>query len=155
MIGKHIFSRSSSQQPLTSHERLVEAAVQACDRLHYRFFLGDLLTVPRIIATSTEKSEIYQDTRAVAVEMETAAVVRQAKKIPFLALRSISDRADYTFKVDIPQITDDEGELNPAKVLRYLFRHPTALGALIQIKRNVAKATERLGKLMHLLIAEI
>ena len=157
VIGKRIFSQSWVQQSLSSHEGLVEAAVHACDRLRYRFFLGDLLTVPRIIASSAEKKEIYQDTRALAVEMETATVARRAaqKKIPFLALRSISDGADYTFKIDISQITDAHGELNPRKVLRYLIRHPSSLGAFLQMKRNVTKATERLGKLMQSLVMEI
>ena len=157
VIGKRVFSQTSAQRFLTSDEKLVEAAVRSCDHLRYRFFLGDILTVSRIIDSSTEKREIYQDTQALAVEMETVAVAHWAmqKEIPFLALRSISDGADYIFKVDIPRVTDDEGELNPRKVLCYLLRHPTALIGLWQMKQNITKATEHLEKVIHSLIAEI
>lgn len=146
VIGKRIFLQTSTGRPLSSDERLVELAGAACDQLGWNFFRGDLITVPKIIASSQEKREIYQETGALAVEMETAAAARWAaqKRIPFLALRSISDAADYTFKVDISQITGEQGELNLRKTLRYLLSHPTALWELARMKGNVKKATGRL-----------
>lgn len=157
VIGKRIFLQTSTGRPLSSNERLVELASAACDQLDWKFFVGDLITVPKIIASSQEKREIYQETGALAVEMETAAAARWAaqKRVPFLALRSISDAADYTFKVDISQITDEQGELSLRKALRYLLRHPTALWELSRIKGNVTKAAGRLEPLVRCILERL
>lgn len=157
VIGKRIFLQTSTGRPFSSDERLVELAGGACDRLGWKFFRGDLITVPKIIASSQEKREIYEETGALAVEMETAAAARWAarKRIPFLALRSISDAADYTFKVDISQITDPQGELNLGKTLRYLLFHPTALWELGRMKGNVTKAASRLEPLARAVLERL
>ena len=116
VIGRRFVVQNSPQIAAVSLDRLVELASVACRRLQLTPYLGDLITVSRVIGSSEEKKAIFLDTRALAVEMETAFIGLEAaqKGCPFLALRSISDIADYTFKVEVNQITDN-GELNPAK----------------------------------------
>lgn len=156
IIGRMVRAQNSPQIAASSDERLVELASGACRKLQLTPYTGDLITVSQVISTSEKKKEIFLNTGALAVEMETAFIGFEAaqKKCPFLAVRSISDTADYTFKVDVSQITDN-GEINPTKFIKYTLRHPMSLLVLGKMKRNMRKATSRLNLVVRELVPMI
>ena len=145
IIGRRVLVQNSPHMAAFSLERLVEVASLACRRLQLSPYIGDLITVSQVISTSEKKKEIFRNTGALAVEMETAFIGLEAaqKECPFLAVRSVSDTADYTFRVEVDQVTDN-GEINPAKFIKYTLRHPMALWELGKIKMNMRKATGNL-----------
>jgi adenosylhomocysteine nucleosidase len=103
---------------------------------------GMLLTSSRIIATATEKLLLGEETGALAVDMESAAVLRRAAEagVPALALRAISDRADESLPLDFELCFDSHGQFHLARLLLLLARHPRAVGPLTRVGRQSASA---------------
>ncbi|MDO5695483.1 MAG: 5'-methylthioadenosine/adenosylhomocysteine nucleosidase [Eubacteriales bacterium] len=67
-----------------------------------RIYAGRIITGDRFLADDTEKRHLYQLWQADCVEMEGAAIAQTASmnNIPFLVVRSISDKADGTADMD-------------------------------------------------------
>jgi adenosylhomocysteine nucleosidase len=156
VIGQKLVVHDSPNTAVLSDEGLVKIASTACHNLSLKAYTGDLITVGEVISTREKKREIFLQTNALAVEMESAFVGLEAaqRKCPFLVLRSISDTADYSFRVEVSEVTDN-GELNPVKLLKYSLRHPIALWELGKMRTNMIKATHRLNRLVQELITLI
>lgn len=81
---------------------------------------GDLLSVPAALESPAAKSEAAAATRAVAVDMESAAIAAAAARarVPFLALRVVVDGAADALPQGAEQWIDEQGRTRPAAALR-------------------------------------
>jgi len=151
IVAQQIRFQHRPQALISADDQLVEAALRAGQRISIQTYSGQLVTVTQVISSSEEKGRIYRETGALAVEMESGFVGEEATRMgcPFLAIRSISDTADYSFRVDVNQITTDNGDLHPGRFIRYCLRHPPALWELVKMKMNMGKATRQLGQLVR------
>ena len=63
--------------------------------------------------------------KTLAVEMEGAAVAQVCYdyNIPFVIIRTISDRADHEAHIDFPRFIDDIAKHYAEHVIRYIFAH--------------------------------
>lgn len=93
---------------------LINIAQQACAKssLPGRYVTGRIVSGESFINAETEKVRIHQSYKASCVEMEGAAIghVAYLNSIPFVIIRTISDRADssadMTFKEFVVQAAD-------------------------------------------------
>ena len=105
-----------------------------------------------VVRTPAEKAILFQQTGAIGVDMESAAVATVAReaRVPFMAVRAVADPMDTT----IPKCTlngfDEFGRLNLLKLIRGLVRHPTELFPLIHLARDYRAAQRTLTFVMRL-----
>jgi adenosylhomocysteine nucleosidase len=107
---------------------------------------GKLLSIDRVVSSVEEKAELRK-TGAEAVEMEAAAVASRAQqlKIPFYAIRVVTDTAAEGFPLDFNRMRDAEGRFSRAKILSAAFRRPTVLPELLRLNRRSKLAAQALG----------
>ncbi len=85
---------------------LIEKAYTSCKKVNpdIGVFRGRVVTGDQFIADRETKNDIVKDLGGMCTEMEGAAIAQVAylNKIPFLIVRSISDKADDSAHVDYP-----------------------------------------------------
>jgi len=88
-----------------------------------------------IVATTTAKQQLFKQTRAIAVDMESAAIARIAKQHDktFLIIRAIADDAEMNLPDAVVYAINEQGVVELPKLLRYLLLHPGEIPALIQL----------------------
>jgi hypothetical protein len=82
--------------------------------------------------------------------METAGILealesRGLSKLPFLALRAVSDLATEDLDVDFDQIHTLSGRVKPLGFLRYFLGHPAAALALVRLVKHSRLAAAQLA----------
>jgi adenosylhomocysteine nucleosidase len=106
---------------------------------------GSLAESTTIVTSPAEKVTLFQQTGAIAVDMESAAVAAEAQRagVPFMAIRSVSDPVGMTFPQSTLTSLDEFGKLRPLRLLKALARNPVELFALVRLGRNfrVAQST--------------
>lgn len=122
------------------------------------FFTGALAGSGSIIAESTDKQRIHQDTGAVALDMESAAVVKAAHQanLPCLVIRAIADPASMDLPQSVVQALNSQGRVELGKLLRFLLTHPWEIPALIELglhfnaaRKTLKKVAKQLNEIIH------
>lgn len=89
--------------------RLVKLAEEACGRIctDHKFRVGKVLSGDQFVADHGIVKSLYEDLKGYCVEMEGAAVaqVSHMNDIPYVVLRSMSDKADGTAHVNFAEFT--------------------------------------------------
>jgi len=124
------------------HERLFRRLAGHID-LH----TGLLAESKAVLASPSEKRALFARSGAIAVDMESAAVVAVAHQagVPFVAIRAIADRADLTVPRSVMRSLDAFGRLRPLRFFRELFVHPNDLFSLIRLARHFRTAQSSLA----------
>ncbi len=124
------------------HERLFRRLAGRID-LH----TGLLAESKAILASPSEKRTLFESTGAIAVDMESAAVVAVAHQagLPFVAIRAIADRADVTVPQSLLRSLDPFGRLRPLCFLGRLVVHPNDLFSVIRLARDFRAAQASLA----------
>jgi adenosylhomocysteine nucleosidase len=116
---------------------------------------GDLFTADRVVSDPAAKAELFERTACLAVDMESAAVAEQCHRarVPFLAVRGISDAAGDSLPPELPRIVDDWGNPRWLRLLGAMLRRPSLIGDLTTLRRRAELAAERMadtvGKLLE------
>ena len=107
---------------------------------------GQLFESGSVISLARDKAEQYQQTGALAVDMESGAIARVAQQanIPFVAIRSIVDPANMDLPKAIDHAMTDEGVISIPKLMLYLCRHPWELPSLINTALHFSTASKTL-----------
>ena len=94
-----------------------------------------LLESSRVVADSREKQRLHDQTGAVALDMESAAVMKVAEmeRLPCLVVRAIADPVSMDLPKAVVQALNAQGQIELAKLLRYLLTHPWQIPALIKL----------------------
>jgi adenosylhomocysteine nucleosidase len=122
----------------------VRALSQALSAAGLEFESGALLTSHRVLPTASEKRRAKDETGAIAVDMETAALAREAVRrgIPFACLRAILDAVgDELVRAKI----DEQGRIGLLATAARLMRNPATLVKLLRMMRNLGRATRSLA----------
>jgi adenosylhomocysteine nucleosidase len=114
------------------HRRL-----HACLAVHRPVATGPLAEVEAVVATPVEKAALHQRTGAVAVDMESVAVARCARRsgVPFVVVRAVVDGAATVLPGVAVAALDGLGRLRPLRLLAGLAREPRAWSALVPLRR--------------------
>lgn len=111
-----------------------------------------------IVATSIEKQTIHRQTEAVALDMESGAVVRAAYNagLPSLVIRAIADPVDMDLPQAVVQSLNNQGEVELKKLLRFLLTHPGEIPSLIKLglhfnaaQKTLKTVARRLNEIIH------
>jgi adenosylhomocysteine nucleosidase len=101
-----------------------------------------VLGAPAILATGAQKSRAWNETRAVAVDLESDIVARIATSagMPFVVLRSIADAAHRELPPAALIPLSEDGTPRLARVLSSVLRQPRQLASLVGLAREVRTA---------------
>lgn len=110
--------------------------------------VGRVIGSDRVIATIAEKRSIFQQTGALAVDMESHIAARVAARhgLPFAALRVISDSADETLPPGALLGMRPDGGMALGAVLTSLARNPGQLLALLRTGASAGRALRSLKR---------
>lgn len=84
---------------------LIEIAKNSVNKLGFNSIIGRILTGDQFINDSNHSKSIMNEFSGDCVDMESAAVAQvcHLNNIPFVIIRSISDKADHSSHVDFPE----------------------------------------------------
>ncbi len=139
-------------------ENFSDPALLARARRLLTAHVARLATVDRIVETVAERDQFARALGAAAVDMETQWIAEACveRKIPFLALRVISDTAAAPFPAPPRVLFDLERQrTSPQQLLGYLLRHPGAIVRLIRFSRQILTARANLAVALDLVLREL
>lgn len=98
---------------------------------------GSIITTRRAVITVDEKKTLYKQSRALAVDMESAAVARAAGQagLPFFVLRAICDAANQSVSGDLFHSLDANGNVQFPILLGKLLRRPSLAVELLHMRK--------------------
>jgi adenosylhomocysteine nucleosidase len=121
----------------------------------FQVFYGSILTGDQVILSSERRQLLADQFRALAVDMESAAIAQVAymHDVPFLAVRGISDYADEMIQIDTSKLDPNEFGAYPSaslrekirlltKAIRYCAHHPSAFAISLQARQNIKQAAK-------------
>ena len=110
---------------------------------------GPILTSHRALVSGDEKRRAKEETGAIAVDMETAALAAEAvaRGIPFAVMRTVLDHIDD----EIPgaEMADEHGRVRPLRATAHLLRNPTTVFKIPKLLRNMGRASEALANALE------
>ena len=114
---------------------------------------GRLVTVKHPACTLAEKSHLYKNFSAIAVDMETSALLKLSStyKIPFLSIRVISDSADQEL-VNFVKFVDKNGEVSKLKVGWHIFTNLGLLPKVDLLRQATQSAAKNLTRYLEELL---
>lgn len=121
---------------------------------------GDFLSIDRVLVTAAEKSAALNTlgpmNGSVAVEMETAAAARVAEhhRIPWGAIRAISDSARDELPLDFNLLRDKNGDLSVSTVAMVAMRRPAHIPGLLRLGSATNLAARALSDALYRSLAE-
>ncbi len=109
-----------------------------------RYSTGAMLTMHRVISAA-EKRRVKENTGAIAVDMETAAIAAEAAvlELPFISLRSVLDELDD--EVPGAEILDGQGRVRPLAATSFFVRNPGVVLQMPKMIRNLTRATRSIA----------
>jgi hopanoid-associated phosphorylase len=111
-------------------------------------FYGPVLGAEAILANEAEKSLAWQETRALAVDLESEVVARIASRagIPFLVARTIADDAYRALPPAALIPLSRAGTPNLVRVAASVLRSPQQVGTLISLAWETRRALSALAR---------
>ena len=109
---------------------------------------GDMHSLTTVAVTARDKRVLRNQTGAVAVDMETAAVRKQAAtwKIPSFCVRAVSDTAGDNLPLDFNRYRNTRGDFSRSKIALAAIAHPiTTMPRLLHFDRDCRFAAKALG----------
>jgi adenosylhomocysteine nucleosidase len=119
---------------------------------------GPVLGAQMVVATKADKLRAWQETGAIAVDLESVVVARAAAAlgIPFLVLRAIADPATRALPPAALLPLADDGTPDVRRVLASVMRRPQQLPTLLAVAREALQALEALvepARALHRVLA--
>jgi adenosylhomocysteine nucleosidase len=132
-----------------------------CGALAPHLKVGDVVTSPHILSVDhmvcdpAEKKRLFEQSGALAVDMESAAVAAVCAEhhIPFLAVRAVSDTSDTRLSPAVERVLA-RGEVSAWAALLAILRRPSALGEFRRLARDTKLAAEKLADELARIVAE-
>lgn len=107
-----------------------------------------LLCVSEMADTPQKKRDFHRQSGAVAVDMESAAVAKQAlqRGEHFLWLRAISDGLEENLPIELKYCLDDAGFPSMISTMNVLVHKPLLLGSFIRMGNRTHRLSQRLAE---------
>jgi adenosylhomocysteine nucleosidase len=105
-----------------------------------------LISSHRIISRAEDKHRLYNDSQAIAVDMESARVIKLAKfhRVPVLVLRTVIDPTDFTIPEFILKNSGPYGDTSVFSLIKSCLAKPGRLGPLCRLAGFHSKAMKSL-----------
>ena len=127
--------------------RAIEAGAEA----------GTLLTVARPVTSAAEKGRLAASLEApAAVDMESAAWARVAgsRGIPYIVVRSISDRADEGLPEYLAACLGEDGAIRRGAVVARALARPSRIPDLVRLRRRTLDCAREISLFLERLLAD-
>lgn len=110
-------------------------------------WVGKLLTADQIVRLVSEKRELAEKHKAIAVDLESLAVAQVCKeaKTRFMAVRTISDDMTADLPAEILTLINTSGASKFGVALSLLWNRPAGIKEMWRLRENANKASERLA----------
>jgi adenosylhomocysteine nucleosidase len=112
------------------------------------FVRGAVHSIDHVAVTAAEKRRLRNQTGAISVDMESAAVESKAAewKVPYLCIRAVSDRAGDTLPLDFNRYRNARGDFSRTRIALAAIARPfTVMPQLMEFDRNCRRAADALG----------
>ena len=119
---------------------------QVLQQASLAFARGGLLTSRRVLANAHAKLRAKEQTGAIAVDMESAALAAEAARrgLRFAVVRTVMDAlGDEVFGAEL---ADEHGRVRALAATGYLMKNPSAIVQLPRMMRNLGHATRSLAQ---------
>ena len=118
-------------------------------------FAGRLVTVDEVLAGAAAKRALHATSHAIAVDMESSAVVEEAERrgVPAGCARVVLDEASYELPFDFGRILTSEGRIRPLRAAASVAARPGRLLALPELRRRAEIASAGLTALLPAALA--
>ena len=112
---------------------------------------GKFFCANRIASTAVEKKKLRADTRADAVEMESAEIhaVCRERGIPCVTVRVISDTAQDDMPLDFNQLSKPDMSLDFGKLAWAIAKSPGKISALLKLQKETSFAARKLADVLR------
>jgi adenosylhomocysteine nucleosidase len=107
-----------------------------------------LLAGVEIAITAAQKSALFSNAKAAAIDLESGAVARVAKthNLPFAVLRAVADPAARTLPSAALIALNAAGNISLLPILASVLRNPAQIPTLLALGRDAAQARAALLK---------
>jgi len=111
-----------------------------------------LLSVNQPITSAQKKHQLYEQTGACAVDMESGilAALAKAQGLPFIAVRVVGDVANQSIPAAFDKVLKVDGELSIFELIKGLVTKWPGLTVLKNLSNNDGEARANLSGLMRL-----
>jgi len=103
------------------------------------------------LASSLEPGEVG------FVDMESTAIadVCATRDVPFLIVRYITDAFDEDLPLDFNKYRDEDGRVDPSKVMRAALLKPSSIGGLLELRKRSKLCAARMSEFVEELVRKI
>lgn len=152
LIAADEICQARSGTTVSSDRDLLSAALHAVPGVRR----GRLVTVSTACTDAAQKKTTGERHRAIAVDMESAALAAlcRERSIPFLVLRSILDPVEVTVPDPAAFMNADQG-VSGKKLTAYLLKHPQSVWQLPQLAIHAKRARHSLNEAIPKLVRAI
>lgn len=115
---------------------------------------GTLLTVREPVAGPKEKARLWAETGAVAVDMESAAVLRWAHgaELPAAVVRGVADTAAQTLAPEVLSLVGPGGAVRAHRALGLALSRPRVLVGALALGRTTGRALGAVARVLGQLV---
>jgi len=112
---------------------------------------GPIITAQKPVLSARNKQALFTKTKALAADMESAAVAAVANKagLPFFALRTMCDVATRTVPIEIFDCLNQAGRVRLLHLFRMLLIRPALVSDLLRTRKDFNAALATLGRAWH------
>jgi adenosylhomocysteine nucleosidase len=135
----------------------IESCARGAANIPPSLWFGSIVSVDSPVESAAEKHALHRRTGAVAVDMETEALAAECRsaRIPFIAVRVVSDDAHHDLPVPMAHWFDLERQhANPGALIRYLAVHPRTIPSFFRFVLPLHRARTTLARALILLLRE-
>ena len=149
ILAKEIVDAKSGEH-FKSDVEFLDKASRLSKENQFNYKIGNIVTVDRVISNPHEKADLGATYSAIALEMEGAAVAREAgrREIPFLVAKAIFDPLEMT----LPAFQDcvgPVGEIKPTKLMERVFKNPKEMMQLPKMQYLASQARNTITKFVE------
>src|SRR5579871_6677286 len=131
LLAARLVSEVGEPVAVASHRDLLAVAVDCGARQIER-----LATSKTLVSNAEQKRELAK--QAEAVDMESYTILAEAARcgVPAVAIRAVSDTADFEVPYDFERARDSQGQIRVMGVLAQVLRNPARLPDLLKLAHD-------------------
>lgn len=116
---------------------------------------GTLLGVAAVVESAESKARLWLETGALAVDMESAAVLAwaAARGLPAAVLRGVSDTADHGVPADLAGVIDDGGRVRTMRAVRAALARPRGIADARRLRAGTTAALRSVAAALARVVA--
>jgi adenosylhomocysteine nucleosidase len=103
---------------------------------------GTLCCTAALVQTASDKTRLWVETGAVAVDLESGPILAWARDVGGAAavVRAVSDTAGQSVPPELAAAVAADGTLSPSRAVRAALARPAVLGRALSLRRGTASA---------------